>query len=48
MNGGPEVKKGPKKVKSFVDVFAQATSIGEFFQLLWENPWVLLVLFNFW
>jgi len=45
---GPGGQQMPKKVKSFVDLFSQASSVGEFFQLIWENPWVLLVLFSFW
>lgn len=40
--------KEKKKVKSLVDVFAQAESIGEVLELIWENPWSLLVIFNFW
>lgn len=34
--GGPGGPGGPpKKVKSFVDVIAQSTSVGEFFLLIW-------------
>ena len=34
------------KVKSLMDVFAKATDIGNFFLIIWYNPWVLIVWFS--
>ena len=36
------------KVGSLIDVFTNSTSIGDFFALLWYNPWVLFVWFKLW
>jgi len=36
------------KVKSLLDVFDKANDMGEVFEYLWYNPWVMFVWFHFW
>ena len=35
-------------VKSLFDVFGKANGIGEFFEYLWYNPWIIFIWFTLW
>ena len=36
------------EIKSLLDVFGKAKSIGDFFGLIWYNLWVLFIWFHLW
>ena len=40
-------KENPKEVLSLLDIFYNTQSIGQFFTVLFEHPWVILKWFNY-
>lgn len=36
------------EVKSLLDVFNKADTMGQVFEYMWYNPWVCVVWFHFW